>query len=428
MNDWRAMIGLDPDPELEGLRVIRLTDRVVTTESMAADVGGRVVPPPTDEELGAGAKDPTITDLAQLLAAAGSRTATQAPALPSGSPAAVQDAAGCPCGEDHVEVYRHHDPAGQMDGVTLVDKDGSVTQVPFGNRERVLYDQANGTVRKQVGGLDTTNLAVDLAPQLVDDIITAFGDLQGSIDMNALIGALERGDTQTALSIIEGIEIPEGLEAARQTLRQAVIMVGGVATEQLAEALGLETLFELTSQAALEELEAFGAGMVTNVSDESMMAMRAILSEGYAEGRTATEIASQLRHSLGLTEPQVKQMLKLWDEWVATLGEDAATDKLAEWAAKKIAQRAETIALNELVAAGTRGQELVWEEVVKLGLIDPKTTRREWIANTGACEKCAPMAGQRAMIGAPFSNGAYTPNDTHVRCRCSEKLVFGVTE
>ncbi len=391
LNDWRTLGGFDKDPELEGLRVVKLQDRIVQTSALP-EFGTREVTP-----LPAEGKTPALPERTP------SKAATTSVDVPSGLPA--------------------------PDG-TRGNTDPDVPKIGVG-RERIVFDQKTGDVEivKQVGGLETTNLATDLSAQMVDDLLDAWAQLKGEIPMTQLAAALESGGTGAALAIIDGLDVEAALESAVATLRQAVIMVGGVAAEQIVEALGLEIAFEIASATAIDELAAYGAEMVTNVSDETIQAIRSALVESYSAGNTANEVAKEIRSLVGLTERDarsaVAERARLIDEGLSQSQADEAMEK---WIAKKIRKRSETIAVNELVEAGTRGQEIVWEEAERQGLITRDSTRREWIANPGACELCQPNHGLRAKLGEPFETKTagliYTPNDIHVRCRCGERLVF----
>lgn len=281
------------------------------------------------------------------------------------------------------------------------------------------------TVTKEVGGPHNVDLAEGLGSQMIDDLISAFDDIRNSLDMTAIEAAIARGDVEAVMSIIDAADIPEGLESARQTLKEALFVVMSSVLEEVAGALGVDLTFDMISEAVLQELEEFGAGAVKNVSDASKAAIRGVLVEGYGAGQTPGTMAKEVRLLIGLTEPQARQAVRLYDEWLGKFGQEKADDMLVKWAGKKIRDRADTIVLNELVYAGNRGQEMVWEAAVKLGLL-PKDVLRQWktTPDDHLCDLCAPMHNVTAKVGEPYPNGVITPNQIHVRCRCSEVLIF----
>lgn len=280
---------------------------------------------------------------------------------------------------------------------------------------------------KQLGGDAHVALAERLGKQMATDLLAAFDEIRNSINMNALISALNAGDIDAALAAIALADIPETMEPARATLKEAIYVVGSAAAAELADFLGVDFSFSMVSDAVLQELEEFGAGMVTNVSDQTVKGIRAALVESYAEGRTPAAAAKEIRDIIGLTERDARLAVKKRTALLEAGKTEAEADAIMEkWIAKKIKDRAETIALNELVEAANRGQEMTWETAVDLGLIDKDVVRRRWetVSDDKTCPICAPMQGALAKVGEPFSNGIITPNHSHVRCRCSEVLVF----
>lgn len=277
------------------------------------------------------------------------------------------------------------------------------------------------------GGPAYVDLAERLGKQMADDLFAAWREMRGFIDVDALIGALSVGDIDAAVAIVEGTDVAEALEPARQTLREALWMVGSEAAREIAEAFGVDFTFEMISPEALEELRKFGAAMVKDVSEATKAAIRQALVDAYAEGETAQEVARKIRNWIGLTERDWKLAEKRVARW-RELGYSEAKieDMIEKWVEKKIAERAETIALNELVYAANRGQEMAWNAAVRAGFLDPNNVEREWIAagDERMCEICEQGDGMRAPLNEPFPNGFDRPNDSHIRCRCTEGLVF----
>jgi len=284
-----------------------------------------------------------------------------------------------------------------------------------------------GVTVAKVGGPHNVDLATKLGKRMMGELLAAWEELKGSIDMKAFMAALQRGNLEAAIAIIDRVPFHDFLADSRETLREALYTVGEAAAAEVAEMLGADFSFQMISPEALQELEQFGAGMVTNVSDETMQAIRAALTDSYAEGRTAQETAKEIRSLIGLTERDARSAVRERTRLLESgMSEAAADAQMEKWIAKKIAQRAETIALNELVYAANRGQEMAWEAAKHAGLLDPKRVQRVWIGgfDENSCEVCSSASGTTAPIGGEFPNGFYTPNDAHVRCRCSEGLIW----
>lgn len=283
-------------------------------------------------------------------------------------------------------------------------------------------------VLRQVGGPDTTRLALKLSDEMAAEIVAAFDAVRNSIDIRALSAAFETGDINLALKIIEDAQIADSLEPARQILREALVVVGEAAAEELSAYVNFQIAFELTNPEAVAFLEAFGAEMVTNVTDETMAAVHEILRQAYEEGITGDEAARRIVKEIGLTARDEKQLAKFKDQMrKAGLTEAEIEVEVAKFTKAKIRFRAQVIADNELVHAGNKGQEVLWEQAQAKGAI-PSDAKREWIVTPDdrLCVLCSPMAGVRTGVNQPYPSEppVFTPSDIHVKCRCSERLIL----
>lgn len=400
LDEWRAMGGWDPLPDDKGkVHLVKLTEQLL----------------PIDQVSGSGN---------------GSEPAEPEPArhLPAAPPALPAKATPCTCGEDHGTLQV---PISEDLWPLLDDNPVRAITTAWATAAGKAIAQAAG-IAKQVGGPEVSALADALGTQVVEDLLQAFDQLRGQLDMQNLVAALERGDIDSAAAIIDQLKVDESLEDAKQSLKAAVLSVADEAARELGEVLGADLTFDMLNPAALQELEQFGAGMVTNVKPETIEGIRKVLVDAYAEGKSPSEVAREIRDSIGLTVRDAQQKVKLYQEWIDSgMSVAEANEKLEKWVAKKIKDRAETIATYELKYAGNRGQEMMWEAAAQNGLLDPDKTMRQWILTNDEhlCALCSEMVGDRAFarIGGPWDTpkgDVYTPQDIHVRCRCAERLVF----
>jgi len=409
MDEWRCMAGLDPLPDDRGqVHLLKLNEQLVPTGQVGTPVPTQ---PPTGASIAAPVSAPNLPPYQHMEEGAETRHSATSQGISGDAAPLVSDhGAGCTCGAHAALVPAQPDPVATAwaDAVALA------------------------VVQRQVGGPAVQALAEQFGPQLVDDLMEAFHALAGELDVQAVVAALERGDLAAAVAVVDRLPATEAFEDARQTMRAALLTVGDAAAAELAEVLGEPLSFELLNPAALQELEQFGAGMVTNVTDETIEALRRLLVAGYDQGYTPQEIARQMRDSLGLTTAQVEQRKRLYEQWLAEgMSVEDANAKLERWVKKKIKERAEIIATNELKYAGNRGQEMLWEAAQQGGLLPKENVKRKWILTNDEhlCRLCGAMVGERALtnIGEPWETdkgAVYTPQDIHVRCRCAERLVF----
>jgi hypothetical protein len=288
---------------------------------------------------------------------------------------------------------------------------------------------------KQIGGASTTRLALDLSPQMQKEIIAAFRAMQNQIDYRALMAAFEAGNMEAAVQVLNEANLSADLEIARQTLRQALVIVGDAAAAELGTFLGTQLVFDLTNPESVAFLQEFGAEMVTNVSDETIAALRRMLEQAYADGMTSKQVADLIADhpGVGLTERDIQQRRRLLRQMRdAGLTEAQIQTEIDKWTVAKIKYRAQVIADNELTHAGNAGQRKLWDQAVGEGLIDTGTMR-QWIVTPDdrLCVLCAPMGEPVPGISIVPMNQPYQtptgavfiPSEIHIRCRCTERIL-----
>jgi hypothetical protein len=89
------------------------------------------------------------------------------------------------------------------------------------------------------------------------------------------------------------------------------------------------------------------------------------------------------------------------------------------YAAKKLRERALTIARTETMEAINTGQRTEWRSAQRTGLLGPKA-EREWMTVDNACPICLPMDGVRVLLDGGSFPVPGPP--AHQRCRCTEGI------
>jgi hypothetical protein len=303
------------------------------------------------------------------------------------------------------------------------------THQPSGQRLLAATSVAKTVQKDGVGGAGTADIALGLSDQMQKDIIRAFAQLRNNLDYHALMLAFDAGDIDAAMALITEADIAVSMESAVSTLKQAVIIVGEAAAAELGKYLGTALAFTLTNPDAITFLEEFGADFVTNITPATRDAIREALRQAYADGLTPEEAAKKIREGLGLTKDMEIQKHNLIETMRAAGATEAEIEAyISKWTEDKIKWRAKLIADNELVEAGNHGQEMLWDQASSEGLIDPTKSKRQWITTPDdrTCNQCRPMEGMQTGIYEPWQTAAgpvNTPNQIHIRCRCSEFLI-----
>jgi len=281
---------------------------------------------------------------------------------------------------------------------------------------------------KGVGGDQAVTAAMNYTEEMRKEIIRAFMALRNEVDLTELAAAFDSGNVNRVLALISEADIADSLEGSRQILKEALVSAGEAAAAELSTFLGETIAFSLINPNAVEFLETYGGAMVTNITPETMEAIRAALAEAYELGLTPAEAAKRIRDSIGLTADMERQRAKLIADMLDAGATQSEVDAfIADWTEAKIKWRANNIAQNELATASNQGQEMLWDQAAQEGYIDPKKATREWLT-TGSdkvCPLCAPMNGALTRIGEPWQTQVgpvMTPNEIHVRCQCTEIL------
>jgi hypothetical protein len=203
--------------------------------------------------------------------------------------------------------------------------------------------------------------------------------------------------------------------------------------------------FDKKNPYAIQWARRHSALLVQEITNQSRMAVRQIITAALSEGIPPRESAILIRASVGLTESQAGAVLRLNRALVEGAGKTVKAGKLTirvpqrgltrdkldlalnRYANRLTKYRAETIARTETMRASNEGQRLLWNNAQRKGLIH-RSAKREWIATLGGprrptCERCLGLNGQTAPINGTFEGGLEHP-PAHPRCRCTTALTY----
>lgn len=166
------------------------------------------------------------------------------------------------------------------------------------------------------------------------------------------------------------------------------------------------------------------AKMITRVSRETKAAIRAIIVRSIREGIAPYDAARSIRELIGLNAPQA-QAAETYREHLEESGlSSVRVEKLMEtYVARKIRERAKTIARTEIAEALNIGVLEGWRQAQEDGWL-PGKPKKEWITTPDEklCPICGALEGKRVGLNANFSIGRPGP-PAHPRCRCSMSVV-----
>jgi hypothetical protein len=192
--------------------------------------------------------------------------------------------------------------------------------------------------------------------------------------------------------------------------------------------------FDATNPAAQKVAERQAALMVTEVAEETVRAIRALVVRSIREGIPPYEAARMIRGiirpegatgMIGLTVPQAQAAMNYRESLINSgLKLDRVDTLMDRYIKKKIRERAKTIARTETITALNRGQQESWKQAQKEGFIS-KEAEKEWITTPmDACEICADLDGQTVPVKDMFESleGSLIGPTAHPRCRCAVGL------
>lgn len=271
-----------------------------------------------------------------------------------------------------------------------------------------------------------TRLAARMEPAMRRAFLAAVRGAADVVNISDLVDAVRSGQ-------VSQIEAAAQLEELSPALRRLLLPVLGrlfalgvqVGEDQLGD-VALTIAFDLSNPEAIAWVQSHGASLVTDVTDGTRSAIRALVDVAFREGRSPDQLAREIREVIGLTERQMEAVQafreRLWNEGVEA---SEVERRAARYADAQLRYRAEMIARTETLEASNEGQQQLWEHARAQGLLNPEKTRRVWIVTPDGrlCDLCEPMDGEEATLGGTFKGGVRRP-PRHPQCRCTTGLVF----
>lgn len=160
------------------------------------------------------------------------------------------------------------------------------------------------------------------------------------------------------------------------------------------------------------------ARMVTDITNETEAALRAIIATAIRQGIPPYDAAKLIKGLVGLTSAQGQAAINYREKLIDSgLSIDKVDAEVEQYSADLLDQRAETITRTEVMDALNEGQDEAWQQAQDEGLLTEDATK-EWITTDDdvLCPECEAMDGQSVPIGDDFEDGG---PPLHPRCRCT---------
>lgn len=193
----------------------------------------------------------------------------------------------------------------------------------------------------------------------------------------------------------------------------------GMAPEKDASGLSLTEV----NPAASEWARRHATEMIDDLGTKARQALKELIEMANEQGIPPDKVARAIiRDSMVGLLPKQAVAVRRYRRRLVQQGLDPETigRRVTRYARAQLRMRAMTIARTELIGAVNGGQQALWQQAVKRGLL-PADTLRVWIATLDdlLCEHiCQPLDGTTAKINEPFKGGVMQP-PAHPRCRCA---------
>jgi hypothetical protein len=261
----------------------------------------------------------------------------------------------------------------------------------------------------------------------------ALASVKDTIDMDTLEQIITQAVASRLEEAIPLLDMEEGVRLAwGEMAPTAMAEAGEIAQRTLEIGFGLGERLEVYGHAAQAWVAEHGSELVTVVREETKAALQeklnSILQQGFAEGRSARDLAREIEQIAGLD----RQSAAFFDKQVAKWREEGLSESVIQRRAdrlyrEKLKLRGKRIATTEVGKAANQGQHEVHKQALQQNVV-PSTTQREWMPRLGnVCPICESMRGQKVGINENFvarENGQqYFLPPAHVMCNCAIRLI-----
>lgn len=205
-------------------------------------------------------------------------------------------------------------------------------------------------------------------------------------------------------------------EGATEMARRSMKMDG-------LEAMGVK--FGPVDTRAVEWARFYSAELVTQVSQETQLGLKRILTVDVLGRRHPYETMQDVKGMVGLIDRHAQAVANYREQLLrAGYSAEAVEKRVRKKADMLLKWRTETIARTESMEAVNWARRWTWAAAYEQGFISDGSHERVWLVapDERLCPICAGLSGARASLRGLYPGGHERP-PAHPNCRCTEMLV-----
>jgi|TARA_R110000824_G_scaffold21078_6_gene78885 predicted ABC-type ATPase len=187
--------------------------------------------------------------------------------------------------------------------------------------------------------------------------------------------------------------------------------------------------FDVTNPLATKWARSQAALLIDKIGENQVKTIRNIIAQGFEEQITPLAVQKRIVSEIGLQSRSQVALERFRQDLIAKkISPSTINKRVLSYRNKLLKRRARAIARTELMRASNMGQQLLWEESVAQGHLNPSAFEKVWITTPDdrLCPYCQAKNGQRVGIFDTFQNPIGNPEPQpplHPMCRCSTALV-----
>ena len=266
-------------------------------------------------------------------------------------------------------------------------------------------------------------LADGARPEMIAAFLKAVAKTQNAFVLKRVERALESGDTKQAIDTIPWDTFAAELNVVTAIFHDIYNKSGTNAVKYLPKKIETTVSFNTTNPKSLEFIGKYTGDMITQITEETKLGVRAVIDRSFRQGAPPRESAKYIKNLVGLTEKQSIAVDNLRTSLLEQEVHPKIIDKnVNQYADRLLNYRADMISRTETLRAANEGTMGLWDQLVEQGVIDSQTAQKKFIVTPDdkLCDFCADYDGVTVGLDEEFDDG---DPPLHPNCRCCVGLV-----